>query len=114
MDKIQIYVRMKIHDAQLEDFKSVASKCLQMTRDKDRGALQYDWFLDEEGKECVIFEQYRDSNAVLQHMANLGDTLGELFSHAEADLVVCGDPSPELLKAGEGMNISLYRYMQGL
>ena len=114
MKKIQIYARMKIHQGHLADFKSAAGKCLRITRDKDRGTTQYDWFLHEDRGECIIREQYTDSNAVLQHLANLGETLGELFSHADTELDVCGDPSPELLKAAEGMKVSLYRYMQGL
>jgi quinol monooxygenase YgiN len=114
MNKIQIYARMKIHPDEVEAFKTAAARCLAITAEKDRGTEQYDWFIDDAGGECVIREQYRDSEAVLQHLGNLGEALGELFSHADVELDLCGDPSPELLEAGSGMKVSLYRYLQGL
>jgi quinol monooxygenase YgiN len=114
MNKLQVTARLKIHKGQLGDFKAVAKKCLRIVQDKDKGTLQYDWFLDEDAGVCLVQEQYRDSNAVLEHVANLGETMSELLSHADMELDVCGDPSPELMKAAESMKVSLYRYFQGL
>ncbi len=114
MNTIQIYARLKIHKGRLDDFKAAASKCMQLTREKDKGCLQYDWFLNEDGTECVVREQYRDSKAVLEHIANLGEALGTLFSYADAQLDLCGDLSPELVKATAATRPSVYGYLHGL
>jgi quinol monooxygenase YgiN len=77
MSEIQVTARLRIHDGKLEEFKDVAEKCMESVRTKDTGTLQYDWFFNADHTECVVRETYRDSEAVLEHMANLGGELME-------------------------------------
>ena len=77
-------------------------------KEKDHGTLQYDWFLNEDENECVVLERYRDSNAVMDHMANLGETMGQLFSTGDFSAEVFGTPSTELLNASEGLDVVVY------
>lgn len=114
MDELQVTARLAIHDGKLEEFKAVAAECLRTVREEDSGTLQYDWFFSEDESECVVRERYRDSDAVLEHIANLGDTFDALLGVADLSLEVCGDPSPELMEASEGLDVTVYRYFQGL
>ena len=114
MDKIHITARLSIHEGEFDKLKSAAEKCVRIIREKDKGCLQYDLYLTEDRRMCVIQEAYKDSNAVLQHVANLGSALGELLSCADTELEVYGNPSPELLKATEGMKGVVYRHLLGL
>jgi quinol monooxygenase YgiN len=38
---------------------------------KDTGMLQYDTYFNDDQSECVVIERYRDSEAAIEHAANL-------------------------------------------
>lgn len=114
MNELQITARLRIHDGKLDQFRTHAKACMESTRAKDERTLQYDWFINEDGTECVVRERYVDSDALLEHLGNLGDRLGELLSVSDMSAEVCGTPSQELLKATEGIPKTVYSYFQGL
>ncbi len=93
MTQIQVTARLKIHERQLEQFKAVARDCLASVLENDQGTLQYDWFFSDDASECVVRERYADSDAVLDHMANLGETLHSLLAISDLSLEVFGKPS---------------------
>jgi hypothetical protein len=45
-------------------------------RAKDTGTLQYEVHVSDGQYECIVLERRRDSEAVLEHGANLGDIAG--------------------------------------
>ena len=112
--ELQFTARFKIHDGKLDDFRTLAAECLRMVQEKDKGTIQYEWFFNKDQTECVVLERYQDSDAVLQHSTNLHEPLGALSSVSDLSGEVYGSPSPELLKAAEGMDIVIYTYFQGL
>lgn len=61
-----------------------------------------------------MLEVYADSNAVLAHIGNLGDLLGQLMAVADMTLEVFGDPSPELRQVGAPVGARIYSFHQGL
>jgi len=114
MEQLQVTARLRIHDGKLDAFEELAARCMDSVRTKDSGTLQYDWFFNDDRTECVVRETYRDSDAVLEHVANLGDTLGELLAVCDLDLEVFGTPTDELVEATKGLAprvYSPYRYL---
>ncbi len=77
--KLQLSARMKIREGKLDAFKRQATVCISQVKEKDRGTLQYDWFLNSDKTECKIREAYESSEALLAHMFNLREPLGILF-----------------------------------
>ena len=114
MKEIQLMARLKIHDGKLEEFKVVAASPLEIVREKDNGVRQYDWFLSADQSECVVRERYVDSQAVLDHLAIVGDQLGALVGLSDLSLELYGDVSPELRQALDTFNPSVFSYLQGL
>ena len=114
MSKLQVTARLKIHDGRLEDFRRIAEKCMKSVRTKDSGTLQYDWFFSNDHSECVVHERYRDSNAVIEHNANLGATLRELLETCSASGEVFGTPSPELVVALKRADVRIYSLYQSI
>jgi quinol monooxygenase YgiN len=55
---------------------------MELVRTKDTGTLQYEMYFNHDNTECLAFERYRDSQALLDHVENLGDTMAESFRHA--------------------------------
>jgi quinol monooxygenase YgiN len=109
MHQLQVTARLAIHDGKLDEFKQLAAKCLESVRTKDSGTLQYDWCLSGDQTECVVRDTYRDSAAVLEHLGNLGETLGALLALCDFDLDLYGSPSPELVEATAGFKARVFR-----
>jgi len=99
VSELQLTTRFAIHDGQLSEFKSLVSRCMEVVREKDSGTLQYDWFLNAAGTECVLRERYRDSDAVLEHAMNLGDLMGRFMGISDPDIEIYGAPTEALLAA---------------
>src|SRR5256885_12809588 len=72
MSELQCVARLKIHDGKLDEFKRLAAKCAELVRTKDTGTLQYELYFNSDNTECLVFERYRDSQALLDHHKNLG------------------------------------------
>lgn len=114
MSQIQVTARFDIHDGKIEEFKGVAAQCMESVKTKDSGTLQYDWFFKADQTECVVRETYRDSAAVLEHVVNLGETMGALLAVADLDVEVFGSPSAELLEATAGLAPRVFSPFQSL
>ena len=95
--ELQSIVRFRFHDGQLEEFKRLSAVCLEIVRTQDPGTLQYDTFFNEDESECFVIERYRDSEAAVEHAANLRELSAEIL--AIVDVVhgeLLGDPSAEV------------------
>lgn len=108
MQPLQVTARLTVHEGRLEEFRAIAAKCQESVRTKDSGTLQYDWFLNADGTECVVREAYRDSAAVFEHVANLGDLVGALGTVSDLEIELYGTPSPELVEAVAALRPRLY------
>ncbi len=114
MKDIQVNARLKINPGKMEEFKKVANSCLEKVKLKDRGTIQYDWFYNESKSECIVRERYVDSDAVLEHMANVGELLGGLVALSTISLDLYGNPSEGLKNALDGFDVTYYDFGIGL
>ena len=114
MSKLQATAILKIHEGKLDEFTVLATQCIASVKEKDKCTLQYDWFFNESHTECVVREAYTDSNALLTHMANLGELLGKVLKVADMSLELYGDPSPELKTVINSANGKIYSFYGGI
>ncbi len=114
MSALQVTARLTIREGKLAEFRVLAASAMQSVREKDSGTLQYDWFFNDDETECVVRETYRDSEAVLEHVANLGETLGALLAVCDMDLEVYGSPSAELVAATTELAPKVYSHFQSI
>jgi quinol monooxygenase YgiN len=89
--------RFKLHEGKLDEFKRLSAQAMEIVRTKDTGTLQYDTYFNDDRSECVVIERYRDSEAAIEHAANLGHLFGAILAtvsvvHGE----LLGEPSAEL------------------
>ena len=114
-NKLEISAFFKIPKGKLEEFKRLATESIRLSKEKDTGTLKYDFYISSDETECEMREEYESSEAVLEHMANLGEHQQEVFSDFPLDHVnVYGNPSPELLEAAKVFDIRVYSFSQGL
>jgi quinol monooxygenase YgiN len=114
VNELQLTTRFTIHAGRLDEFKELAGRCMESVREKDSGTLQYDWFFSEDETECVLRERYRDSAAVLEHAANLGELMGGIMAVSDPQIEIYGAPSSELLEAIAGLQPRVYPFYRSI
>ncbi len=75
----------------------MSDQARDIVRTKDSGTLAYDLYLNGDQSECMFIERYRDSEAAIEHAANLGHLFAavlETVSVVHGELL--GEPSAEL------------------
>jgi quinol monooxygenase YgiN len=97
MSELVGIARFKFHEGKVEEYKRLSAQAMEIVRTKDSGTLQYDTYFNDDQSECVIIERYRDSEAAMEHAANLGDLFAAVLAtvsvvHGE----LLGEPSDEL------------------
>ena len=108
MSELQCVARLKIHDGKLAEFKRLAAKCAELVRTKDTGTLQYELYLNGDSTECLVFERYRDSQGLLEHFENMGETMTAIFETCTGSGEVCGRASQELVDKLAGSPVQVY------
>ena len=88
--------RIKFEEGKLEEFKRLSSQAVEIVRTMDTGTLQYDIFFNDDESECIIIERYKDSAALMEHAAHLGDIIEPIFATGRASSEMLGEPSAEL------------------
>jgi quinol monooxygenase YgiN len=97
MSELLGIARFKFHEGKVEEFKRLSAQAMEIVRTKDSGTLQYDTYFNDDQSECVVIERYRDSEAAIEHAANLADVSAAVLAtvsvvHGE----LLGEPSDEL------------------
>ncbi len=97
MNELLGIARFKFHEGKLEEYKRLSAQAVEIVRAKDTGTLQYDTYFNDDQSECMVIERYKDSEAAIEHAANLG----HLFEAVLATVSVVhgellGEPSAEL------------------
>ena len=64
--------------------------------------------------ECIVHERYRDSEALIEHVANLGDLMEAIVATASLSGEVLGEPSAELRAKLAGSGVGLFTPYQSL
>jgi len=95
-DELLGIARFKIHKGKLEVFKRLSAQAMEIARTKDTGTLQYEIYINEEKSEAVVIERYKDSAALMEHLANNSDVAREIFLTGSVSGELLGEPSPEL------------------
>jgi hypothetical protein len=69
---------------------------MEIVRAKDTGTLQYEIYVNDDESEAIVLERYRDSEALVEHLANLGDIGQAILATGSVSGELLGEPSAEL------------------
>ena len=106
--------RFKIHEGKLEEFKRLSEECMRIAREKDTGTLQYDIYVNDEKSEAVVVERYKDSAALMEHLANNSHVAKEIFATGSVEGELLGEPNAELKAMLSGSPVSLFTHFLSL
>jgi quinol monooxygenase YgiN len=114
MDPIRVNAKFShVPPSTLAEFKRAAAQAQDLTK-REPGALQYDWFFNDDQTVCIVHEAYVDSAAVTAHIGNLGDVFGKLLeTDGGCSFEVFGNPSRELRDAVSGLDLTVFAHFQG-
>jgi quinol monooxygenase YgiN len=96
VSELQGIARFNFHEGNLEEFKRLAAQCMEIVRTKDTGTLQYDVYFNADQSESIVLERYRDSEALIEHAAHLGDLNEAIVATGLVSGDLLGEPSAAL------------------
>jgi quinol monooxygenase YgiN len=96
-DNVFFIAELAIRPGQLDAFKALMHDMVEATKANEPGALNYEWFISEDGTTCHIYERYADAAAALTHMANFA-AFGERWAAAVevTGATLYGTPNDEM------------------
>jgi quinol monooxygenase YgiN len=108
VSEIRGVARFKLNQGKVEEFKRLCAQLVEIMRAKDTGTLQFEIFLSDDESECVIYERYRDSEAVIDHGAHVGEVMPAIFATASGPSALLGEPSAELAAMTAGSPVTVF------
>ena len=63
---------------------------------EDAGTLQYAVYFSDDQSECIVLERYRDSEALIEHAAHIGNLSKAILATGWVSGELLGEPSAEL------------------
>ena len=96
MKEIKGFARVKFLPGKLEEWKRLTEQAMEIVRTKDKGTLRYEIFFNADESEAIVFERYRDSDAALEHFANIGHLMAPLMETATITGELLGTPNAEI------------------
>lgn len=107
-------VELTINDGGLDTFKELAAGYAASVQENEPTTTTYQWYLAEDNSKCLLHESFTDSEALLQHLANVGPTLPDLLAVAPITRVeVFGTPSDAAREALDGLGSTYFPHFAG-
>ena len=106
MSELLGIARFKFHEGRREEYLRLSDQALDLVRRKEPGTLAYDLYLNGDQSECMFIERYRDSEAAIEHTANVGHLFAsvlETVSVVHGELL--GEPSEALREKLAGSDV---------
>ena len=112
-DQIQYAVQWKIHDGKLDDFKALAAEATALVEQNESNMLGYHWYLNADGTQCTLIEQYPNAEHILVHLGHVAETRGKLLEIADISIDVYGAISDEARGALDPLGAVYHEHLTG-
>ena len=71
--------QLSIKEGKLEDFKAFINLMIEVTDINEPDTLVYEWYINEDGSECHLIENFKGSEAFMAHLENVSHMFDTLF-----------------------------------
>ena len=107
--------RVVFNEGGFEEYKRLVEQELELIRANEPGTLALDVYVSADGSEAVYIERYRDSQALIDHFANVTEFMAPVLATGVFEGEILGEASDELKAAiGEGGPVELFRPLMSL
>ena len=112
---IRAIAEVSIPEGKINEFKKMAAEIIDKVEANEPNTLSYEWFLSNDESKCYVVQSYKDSEAVMAHLGNIGDLSGPLHEVAPlTGLMIFGSPSDELRQAIEHVGPKIFEHWNGV
>ena len=106
---------LSIKEGKLDDFKTVVNTMIEMTDVNEPNTLVYEYYINEDCTECHLLETFKDSDAFMVHLGNVGHMFDTLFESATMTRAkIYGSPSAELQEALDPLGVQYFTHFNGV
>ena len=107
--------QLSIKEGKLDDFKAIVSTMVDITKMNEPNTLVYEYHINEDGTECHLLETFKDSDAFMVHLGNVGHLFDTLFESATmTPAKIYGSPSAELQQALDPLGVEYFTHLNGI
>ena len=107
--------QLSIKEGKLDDFKAIVNTMVEITDVNEPNTLIYEYYINEDGTECHLLETFKDSDAFMVHLGNVGHLFDTLFQSATMTRAkIYGSPSAELQQALDPLGVEYFAYLNGI
>ena len=107
--------QLSIKEGKLEEFKAFVKTMIQITDVNEPDTLAYEWYINANGSECHLLETFKDSEAFLIHLGNVGHMFDTLFQFATMTRAkIYGSPSEELRQSLDPLGVEYFGQFNGV
>jgi quinol monooxygenase YgiN len=112
---IRAIAEVSIPEGKINEFKKLAAEIIDKVEAGEPNTLSYEWYLSNDESKCCVVQSYKDSQALMAHLGNIGDLSGPLHKVAPlTGLMIFGSPSDELRKAIEHVEPKIFEPWNGV
>jgi quinol monooxygenase YgiN len=114
-DYIRATAEVSIPPGKINEFKVLSAEIIEKVQANEPGTFSYEYFLSNDESKCYVVQYYKNSEAVLAHLANISDLAGPLHEVAPfTGLMIFGSPSDELRRALEPVGPQIFERWNGV
>ena len=107
--------QLSIKEGKVEDFKSIVNNMVGITELNEPNTLVYEYHINEDGTECHLLETFKDSDAFMTHLGNVGHMFDTLFQFATMTRAKIYDsPSDELQESLDPLGVEYFGHFNGV
>ncbi len=111
---IFFHIEFSIIDGMADAFKAMADDFIGITYSKEPDTVIYEWYVGDDDKHAVLREGFCCSEALLEHLGNVGPLLPPLVKIAPITrLEVFGNVSDGVRSALAGLGASHFQHFGG-
>lgn len=114
-DHIYWMLELAVKEGQLDAFKTLMGEMVEYVQANEPDALNYEWWINEEGTVCHLYERYADSAALLTHLGGFGANFAKRFMDC-VDIkrfIVYGNPNDAARNALSSLGVKFMAPLGG-
>ena len=114
MSVVGYVIEMTINEGSLDEFKEKAAGYIDGVQANEPDTLVYEWYLAEDGSRALLQEMFTNTDAMLTHLGNVGESLPSLLAIAPITrFEVIGSVTDAAKEALEAFNAVHFPHMAG-
>ena len=112
--EIRIVGEFTINEGKTEAFKELIKTAIETVRSNEPDTLRYEFYFNEDETACYPLELFRNSQAVLTHLEDVGAIVSKLSEVAQITRVeIYGNASDELKQALAPFGAKFFKHWGG-